>query len=205
MAPKKKMEMPTGQKSIAAFFAAKPKAAAPAPRRTSPRNSPAQKQRAPSLQLPPPQDQAITPSPPDAEMDEARPTAPAPAPAPAAAAAAAPAATPAAPKPAAKPASKPAAGAPQPATAATATAAPLAGSDADVGKRIKVLWPADKAWYEGEIAGFNPALCKHLVVYEDGDEEWLDLAVERFKIIAAEGGAGLGVRGAGLGGWEVGV
>ncbi|XP_050266514.1 DNA mismatch repair protein MSH6 isoform X2 [Quercus robur] len=50
-----------------------------------------------------------------------------------------------------------------------------------VGKRIRVFWPLDKAWYEGTVKSFDKVANKHLVQYEDDEEELLDLEKEKFE------------------------
>ncbi|KAJ4956317.1 hypothetical protein NE237_013100 [Protea cynaroides] len=50
-----------------------------------------------------------------------------------------------------------------------------------VGKRIKVYWPLDKCWYEGCVKSFDKLSCKHLVQYDDADEEFLDLLNEKIE------------------------
>ncbi|PRQ21660.1 putative DNA mismatch repair protein MutS [Rosa chinensis] len=52
-----------------------------------------------------------------------------------------------------------------------------------VGKRIKVYWASDRAWYEGCVKLFNKESGKHLLQYDDGDEETLDLATEKIEWI----------------------
>ncbi|KAL1312736.1 hypothetical protein HN51_039337 [Arachis hypogaea] len=54
-------------------------------------------------------------------------------------------------------------------------------SDDVIGKRIKVYWPLDKAWYEGTVKSFDNATSKHLVLYDDDEEESLDLSKEKFE------------------------
>lgn len=51
-----------------------------------------------------------------------------------------------------------------------------------VGKRIKVYWPLDEAWYEGSVQNFNGS--KHEVLYDDGEVEWLNLGKEAFRILS---------------------
>ncbi len=83
---------------------------------------------------------------------------------------------------------------------AAAAAAPATAADgaAHVGKSVRVYWTADKAWYEGSVTEFNG--CQHLVVYEDGDEEWLELEAEKFEFVDAKpAGANKGAR---CMGWE---
>ncbi|URE02376.1 DNA mismatch repair protein [Musa troglodytarum] len=55
-----------------------------------------------------------------------------------------------------------------------------------VGKRIKVFWPLDKAWYEGRVSSFDELSCKHAICYDDGEEEALDLGKEKFEWIGEE-------------------
>ncbi|KAI4349732.1 hypothetical protein L6164_010292 [Bauhinia variegata] len=50
-----------------------------------------------------------------------------------------------------------------------------------VGRRVKVYWPLDKAWYEGCVKSFDKATGKHLVKYDDDEEESLDLAKEKIE------------------------
>jgi hypothetical protein len=45
--------------------------------------------------------------------------------------------------------------------------------------------PDDDDWYRGEISEYNAGTRKHCVAYEDGDEEWVDLAQERFEFVHA--------------------
>ncbi|KAL5560992.1 hypothetical protein UlMin_030739 [Ulmus minor] len=55
--------------------------------------------------------------------------------------------------------------------------------DEVVGKRIKVYWPLDKSWYEGSVKAFDKDAGKHLVQYDDGEEESLDLGSEKVEWI----------------------
>ncbi|XP_031091634.1 uncharacterized protein LOC115996518 [Ipomoea triloba] len=52
-----------------------------------------------------------------------------------------------------------------------------------VGAKIRVWWPMDQKFYEGEISSFDPVKKKHKVVYADGDIEKLNLAKERWEMI----------------------
>ncbi|WIA28905.1 hypothetical protein OEZ86_011429 [Tetradesmus obliquus] len=58
--------------------------------------------------------------------------------------------------------------------------------EAIVGRRLKVFWPKDKAWYQGSIQAYKDS--KHRVLYDDGDEEWLDLAQERHRLLRGSSG-----------------
>ncbi|KAL2954094.1 hypothetical protein AAZX31_19G202700 [Glycine max] len=50
-----------------------------------------------------------------------------------------------------------------------------------IGRRIKVYWPLDKAWYEGSVKSFDSLTSKHVVCYDDGEEESLDLSKEKIE------------------------
>lgn len=53
--------------------------------------------------------------------------------------------------------------------------------DGVVGKRIKVYWPLDKSWYEGRVKLFDEKAGKHLVQYDDAEEELLVLGNEEIE------------------------
>ncbi|GKD87196.1 DNA mismatch repair protein MSH6 [Tanacetum coccineum] len=55
-----------------------------------------------------------------------------------------------------------------------------------VNRRIKVYWPLDKNWYQGYIRSFDKASGKHLIQYDDSEEEVLDLSTEKFELIEEE-------------------
>ena len=42
--------------------------------------------------------------------------------------------------------------------------------------------------FSGKVEEWD-GMCKHLVVYDDGDEEWVDLASDKIKLHAASGEA----------------
>lgn len=52
-----------------------------------------------------------------------------------------------------------------------------------VDRRIKVYWPLDKCWYEGSVKSFDKISGKHLVQYDDAEEEMLNLSVEKIEWI----------------------
>ncbi|XP_073010251.1 sister chromatid cohesion protein PDS5 homolog A isoform X2 [Typha latifolia] len=57
-------------------------------------------------------------------------------------------------------------------------------NDAEVvGSRIKVWWPLDKKFYEGVIQSYDSESKKHMVLYDDGDVEVLNLGKEKWEII----------------------
>lgn len=51
-----------------------------------------------------------------------------------------------------------------------------------IGKKIQVYWPLDKKWYSGQVRSFDVKTNLHLVVYDDGEQERLELKKERIKI-----------------------
>lgn len=65
---------------------------------------------------------------------------------------------------------------PQRASAASAShawrqpAAPTAVVGSIIGKRIRVFWETDEAWYSGTVRDYTAAVDTHLVVYDDGDQ-----------------------------------
>ncbi|CAN6469121.1 unnamed protein product [Victoria cruziana] len=69
--------------------------------------------------------------------------------------------------------SKPSAGKPSP--------SPSRHGENVVGWRIRVFWPLDDRWYEGHVGSFDASTGKHLIRYDDGEEEKLDLEKERFQ------------------------
>ncbi|XP_014501197.1 transcriptional regulator ATRX [Vigna radiata var. radiata] len=54
-----------------------------------------------------------------------------------------------------------------------------------VGLRVKVWWPEDQEFYKGVIHSFYSGKKKHKVLYDDGDEETLNLLKEKWKLIEA--------------------
>jgi len=50
-----------------------------------------------------------------------------------------------------------------------------------VGRRLRVYWPLDDAWYEGRVDAYDAGSRKHRVKYDDGEEEQVDLGKERFE------------------------
>ena len=56
-----------------------------------------------------------------------------------------------------------------------------------VGKRVKVFWSADNAWFQGSLSEFSRSSGKHLCEYDDGDQEWLNLSSERYELVEQNG------------------
>ncbi|KAL6768798.1 MSH6 [Auxenochlorella protothecoides x Auxenochlorella symbiontica] len=53
------------------------------------------------------------------------------------------------------------------------------------GQRLRVFWPAEKAWFEGRVGEVQERKGKRraYVAYDDGDEEWVDLERDRFEVL----------------------
>ncbi|KAK7412751.1 hypothetical protein VNO78_04347 [Psophocarpus tetragonolobus] len=58
-------------------------------------------------------------------------------------------------------------------------------SDAEdlIGCRIKVWWPLDKQFYEGTVKSYDSLKGKHVISYDDGDVEVLNLEKEQWELI----------------------
>ncbi|XP_057782207.1 DNA mismatch repair protein MSH6 [Salvia miltiorrhiza] len=52
-----------------------------------------------------------------------------------------------------------------------------------VDRRVRVYWPLDKSWYEGVVKSFDEVSGKHLVQYDDAEEEKLNLSGEKVEWI----------------------
>ncbi|MCD7471004.1 hypothetical protein HAX54_011267 [Datura stramonium] len=52
-----------------------------------------------------------------------------------------------------------------------------------VGCRIRVWWPLDQVFYEGHITFFDCSKKKHMVTYEDGYQEKLNLTKEHWELV----------------------
>jgi hypothetical protein len=53
--------------------------------------------------------------------------------------------------------------------------------------RIKCFWPLDESWYYGLVNNYNPETKLHHVKYDDREEEWINLQIERFKLLLLPG------------------
>ena len=70
----------------------------------------------------------------------------------------------------------------KPSTKAPEEPAKQKGPGAEVvGRRLKVWWPADEAWYSGGVASYDGE--RHAIQYDDGDEEAVDLSKEKFEFL----------------------
>ena len=55
------------------------------------------------------------------------------------------------------------------------------GGFAVVGRRVEVWWDGDRQWFPGRIAKFTARTGRHLIAYDDGDEETVDLKRQRLR------------------------
>lgn len=55
-----------------------------------------------------------------------------------------------------------------------------------IDSKVKVWWPDDKKFYKGVIVAFYSVKKKHKVLYDDGDEEVLDLRKEVWEFVGDE-------------------
>ena len=83
------------------------------------------------------------------------------------------------PSPDAPPARAPGAGG----AAAAPGRAPAADDDPAslVGRRLRVWWPEERAFFEGTVVSYDAAAGTHGVSYDDGDDESVRLADERVE------------------------
>jgi hypothetical protein len=51
-----------------------------------------------------------------------------------------------------------------------------------IGQSCKVFWPLDDEWYTGVVGDYNDHTHKHLITYEDSEEEWIILARDQVKL-----------------------
>uniref|UniRef100_A0ACD5YI65 Uncharacterized protein n=1 Tax=Avena sativa TaxID=4498 RepID=A0ACD5YI65_AVESA len=59
--------------------------------------------------------------------------------------------------------------------------AAAAPAEEAVGRRLRVYWPLDKVWYGGRLDAYDEGSGRHRVMYDDGEEEEVDLAKEKFE------------------------
>lgn len=67
--------------------------------------------------------------------------------------------------------------------------------ESKVGRRLKVYWPLDKAWYEGCVKGYDASEEKHIVLYDDGEEEGVDIVREKVEWLPESEEMGTSTRG----------
>ncbi|KAK3232771.1 hypothetical protein CYMTET_56898 [Cymbomonas tetramitiformis] len=62
------------------------------------------------------------------------------------------------------------------------------GGYARIGQRLSVFWSIDDMYYSGRVAKYREHDAAHLLHYDDGEEEWVNLALQILKW-ESEGGA----------------
>ena len=50
-----------------------------------------------------------------------------------------------------------------------------------VGKRVRMWWGGDDAWYTGRVAAFDAEIGGHTVKYDDGEEETYAMTNEKVR------------------------
>ncbi|KAL3819141.1 hypothetical protein ACJIZ3_005046 [Penstemon smallii] len=55
-----------------------------------------------------------------------------------------------------------------------------------VNSRIQVWWPMDKVFYAGTVKGYYSATKKHMILYDDGETEILNLKKEKWELLSAD-------------------
>ena len=53
--------------------------------------------------------------------------------------------------------------------------------EAVIGRRLRVYWPLDKAWYAGIVEAYNASEETHLVRYDDGEKQDVDILREKVE------------------------
>ena len=69
-----------------------------------------------------------------------------------------------------------------PDTAPAANTQRLAGGSEHVGKRIEVWWEGDKQWFGAVVQSYDSATRKHHILYDDNEEEDLDVRRTRCRL-----------------------
>lgn len=59
------------------------------------------------------------------------------------------------------------------------TRVPKSATREAVGHRVRVWWSADAEWYSGEVASYDTTTGEHLVEYDDGDIQTIDLQFDK--------------------------
>lgn len=60
---------------------------------------------------------------------------------------------------------------------------PVANSQMQAPRPVQVWWKDDEAWYTGSVTRYEAHKGLHLVEYDDGDEEEVDLAQEKYEVL----------------------
>ena len=55
-----------------------------------------------------------------------------------------------------------------------------------VGKRVRMWWGGDDAWYTGRVAAFDAEIGGHTVKYDDGEEETYAMTNEKVRCAAGK-------------------
>lgn len=70
-------------------------------------------------------------------------------------------------------------------TAAKASPVRRPAGECLTGCRVRVWWPAESEWFQGQVGGRRGGGSKYSVEYDDGDEEVVDFAKEKHELLEA--------------------
>ncbi|KAL4440395.1 hypothetical protein ABPG75_003396 [Micractinium tetrahymenae] len=56
-----------------------------------------------------------------------------------------------------------------------------------VGRRVRVFWQEDNAWYFGTIIGFDESTGEHMIHYGDNEQESVVIALEKVRLLVTAG------------------
>ncbi len=59
----------------------------------------------------------------------------------------------------------------------------------DCGKRIEIWWVDDQVYYAGTVTSYSSTTGKHTILYDDGESEKLNLSLQKYNWLDAEGNA----------------
>ena len=57
-------------------------------------------------------------------------------------------------------------------------------SESLTGRRVRVWWPAEREWFEGQVGVSRGSGSKYSVEYDDGDKEVVDFSKEKHELLA---------------------
>ena len=55
--------------------------------------------------------------------------------------------------------------------------------DTLIGCKVRIYWPMEDEWFEGEITDFHLKKGKYRVQYDDGEHEWINLREEQDRVM----------------------
>ena len=52
-----------------------------------------------------------------------------------------------------------------------------------IGTKVRIYWPMEDEWFEGEITDYHLKKSKYRVLYDDGEHEWINLREEQDRVM----------------------